>query len=173
MKHFLSWFDTHAFLMTTAPTSTAAALSGEIEDVNSINGGNPSVNIKENYHIDGDGYASKTAISKNIEDIEINFDRAAGSIYTVDGTDAYSRFRSWEENAGSEHKYFVVVTKRDGEGEAAYEGVYYDIINAGMTEGERNPDDIQNITQRLAVSGGRKRCTISKSEDGSFTWKTA
>lgn len=172
MSYYLSWFKTHAFLLDSKPTTTAAALTGEITDINSITGGNPTVNIKENYHIDGDGYASKTPISKNVEDIEINFDRAADAIYSTSGTDTYSKFRSWEENNGSTHKYLVVIVYRGKTGSSpadTWEGTLYDVVPASRSDGEKGPDDIQNITQRLAVSGGLTNLVITHSQDGTFS----
>lgn len=175
MKKYLSYFDTHIFIMTAAPTSTASALSGELEDLNSVSGREVQINIKENYHIDGDGYASKTPISKNVSDIEINYDRAASDAYSASGTTTYDKLRDWEENFGSVHKYLVEVVQRDVDdstGAVTYEGSYFDVINAGRTESDATPDDIQSVTQRFAVSGGKKSCVIAKTSDGSFTWKT-
>ena len=176
MEKYLSYFDSHFFIMATAPTSTATPLTGELTAVNSKSGGEVQVNVKENYHIDGDGFASKTPISKNISDIEINYDRAASAVYNPAGETTYDVLRNWEENFGATHKYFVEVVRRnvdDSSGTATYEGTYYDVINAGRTEGDATPDDIQSITQRFGVSGGKKRCVITKSDDSTFSWKTA
>lgn len=168
--YYLSNFDTHAFLLDTKPTTTAAALTGEIDSINTISGGSPTVNIKENYHIDGDGYASKTPLSRNVEDIEINFDRKADAVYSPSGTDVYSRFRNWTENNISQHKWLVIVYYRGKSSDTdIYEGVCYDVSAAGFTDDTKDADNVQSSTFRMAVSGGRINVTIAKTGDNTFT----
>ena len=168
--YYLSNFDTHAFLLDSKPTTTAAALTGEIDSINSITGGSPTVNIKENYHIDGKGYADKTPLSRNVEDIEINFDRAADAVYSPSGTDTYSKFRNWVENNISQHKYLVIVYYRGKQTNAdVYEGVCYDVSAAGLTDDTKDADNVQSTTLRMAVSGGRINVNITKTGDGTFS----
>lgn len=172
---FLSWFNSRYFI-TELPASGVPVMTNavEIPNINSCSGGTPSVNIKENYHIDKSGYADKTPVSKNIENFEMNVDRAAGTIYTASGTDYYSVLRNWQENNGDTHKALVVITKVKAAMAAdSFEAAYYDVVPAGMTEGERNGDDVQNFNMTLAVSGPRQMAyvtaTISGGQATAFT----
>lgn len=167
MATFMSWYNTHVFLLDAKPTTTAAALTGEITAVNRVGGGSPTANVVSNYHIDGSGFADKTVTTQDVDPIEINYDRAAGSVYSPTGTDQYSKFRSWQESNIAAHKYLVEVYKRDP-ANTYWEGVCYDVINAGRTEEEKGPDSIQSVTQRLEVSGPPINVVITESS-GTFT----
>lgn len=170
-KYYMSNFDTHVFITSATPAAAAAALTGELDSLNYVNGGDIQTNINEAYHIDGEGWADKTPTSRNVNDIEIDFDRAGGSAYSASGTDTYSVLRNWIENSPLTHKNLVRISKRSSSD--AYELTYYDVVIASLNDGEFGPDGIQHAVATFSVSGNRNTATATRSSDGTFSWATA
>lgn len=169
-RYYMSNFDTHVFITSAAPAAAAAALTGELDSLNSVTGGDIQTSVNEAYHIDGEGWADKTPTSRNVNDISINFDRAGGNVYDPDGTDTYSVLRNWIENSPLTHKNLVRISKRSNTGD--YELTYYDVVITSLNDGEFNSDGIQSAEATFAVSGNRNTAVVTRSSDGTFSWAT-
>ena len=169
-KYYMSNFNTHVFITASDPTSTAAALTGELDSLNSCTGGDIQTQINEAYHIDGEGWADKTPTTRNVNDIEISFDRQGGTAYTAAGTDTYSVLRNWIENSPLTHKNLVRVIKRDNS--STYELTYYDVVISNLKDGDFDSNGIQQAVATFAVSGNRKTAYVTRSQDGTFSWGT-
>ena len=170
--HNLSWIKTHYFLLDSMPTTTAAALTGELDGVNTSSGGSMTSNVAESYRLDEDGFSEKASTTANIENFDITLDRKADVIFTSSGTDAYSRLRNWFETNRKTQKVLVELIYRGMIGAtpvATWEGRAYRVSIVGVTDGDKSGDDVQRVNASFAVSGKITNLVITRSQDGTFT----
>ena len=171
-NHNLSWIKTHYFLLDNMPTTTAAALTGELDGLNTSSGGSMTSNVAESYRLDEDGYAEKAATTANVENFDITLDRKADAIFTTSGTDAYSRLRNWFETNRQSQKVLVEIIYRGMIGTTpveTWEGRAYRVSIVGVSDGDKSGDDVQRINASFAVSGKITNLVITHSQDGTFS----
>lgn len=171
-KGNMSWSRTHYFLLDSMPTTTAVALTGELNAVNNSSGGGMTSNLIDSFRMDEDGFAIRATGTAQVDNFDISFDREADSIYTAAGTDVYSRLRSWFETNRQSRKVLVEIIYRGAIGTTpveTWEGRGYDVSIAGVSDGDKSADDIQRVNASFGISGKITNLVITRSQDGTFS----
>lgn len=173
-EYLESSLDTHIFLMaaTATPTSTAATLTGELTFIRSITGGNLESDVQSEAFVDKGAFEYKAVTKRRTTDVQIEFARPGGSIYSTSGTDTYSVLTNWLSNAPLTNKLLVEVTPRDNNG--TYEVCYYNALIQNVEKNGRDTDSVQGFTATFPVNGKRvdEGVYVTKSQDGTFSWST-
>jgi hypothetical protein len=145
-------------------TLPSAITTGDIiTDIESFSCGDYSMEFDSKKTLDDGGFTRYGYAGAEIDQIEATILREFGTVYTKDGTDAYSKLVDLRDKCVmQEDGALVNVVIAVARGNGLYEGKCYPTcLIADVKDGDKTPDSMQEYSLSIKAAGKYHRCAIT------------